>query len=179
MRAARVVIAVSLLLALLAPELSRYRAERELRRLTSVAMAAATGGSGTASAGALLRETSVRLAGLSRAMPGDVRPRMYAASASLVARDTDRAIALYLEALRCGERGEVDVNLGRAFAAAGDGRAGAMFLRAVWISPKLIDSVPASYRDRVREEIARRTRAEAVSDPPPLPALPAAAAVLD
>lgn len=179
MRVLRIAAAAAVLLALLAPELSRYRAERELRRLTSVAMAAASGSVPAASATALLRESSSRLARLARSMPGDVRPRMYAASASLVARDTERAIALYLDALRCGERGEVDVNLGRAFAAAGDSRATAMFERAVWISPRLIDSVPEPYRARVREGVARRTQTGAVFDPPPLPVLPASSAVLD
>lgn len=179
MRAARIVIAASLLLAILAPEVSRYRAERELRRLTSVVMAAASGRVASSAVVPRFRDASAKLAVLARAMPGDPRPRMFAGSASLLGRDTDRAIALYLDALRCGERGEIDLNLGRAFAAAGDGRAAAMFTRAVWISPKLIESVPASHRGRVREELAARTTQEGVSEPPPLPVLPAPDAVLD
>lgn len=179
MRAVRIVVAASLLLAFLAPELSRYRAERELRRLTSVVMAAASGRVAPSSALPLFRDASAKLAALARAMPGDPRPRMFAGSASLLARDTERAIALYLDALRCGERGEIDLNLGRAFAVAGDGRAVAMFARAVWISPKLIESVPAAHRGRVRDELASRTPSEGVSEPPPLPVLPALDAVLD
>ncbi|MGK2857271.1 MAG: hypothetical protein ACSLFQ_08700 [Thermoanaerobaculia bacterium] len=179
MRVARIIVAGSLLLAILAPELARYRAERELRRLTSVVMAAASGRVAPSSAVPLFRDASAELGELARAMPGDPRPRMFAGSASLLARDTDRAIALYLDALRCGERGEIDLNLGRAFAAAGDGRAAAMFARAVWISPKLIDSVPAGHRERIREDLASRTRSEGVAEPPPLPVLPASNAVLD
>jgi hypothetical protein len=178
-RAARALCAFAVLAALLTPEWTRYRAERELRRQTAIVRAAVSGQVAPAAARPLLLRASALLAATSRAMPGDARPRMVAGSAALAGSNAAGAIPLYVDALRCGERGEVDLNLGRAFAAAGDARAEAMFVRAVWISPKLLDSVPLPHRARVRDEVARRSAPEGVTEPPPLPVLPAADAVLD
>lgn len=172
MKPFRFVLALLVLLGLAIPELARYRAERELRRLITAAVLATSGRLPAATAGPLLRGASEKLADLARAMPGDARPRMYAASAAMLSRAQYRAVELYLGAVACGERGEVDVNLGLAFASMEDSRAEPMFVRAVWVSPALIKSVPAAYRDRVRREIARRANPAKGLDPPGLPALP-------
>ncbi|MBI2212522.1 MAG: hypothetical protein HYU52_02660 [Acidobacteria bacterium] len=172
MKAVRIVLAVALLIGVALPELSRYRAERGLRRLITAAMVAASGRVPPQTAGALFREVSQRLEELGGAMPGDARPRMFAASAAMLAGNHDRAIELYMAALGHGERGEIDVNLGLAFARLEDSRAEAMFVRAVWLSPALIDSVPETYRGRVRQIIARRSAPGGSFDPPALPVLP-------
>jgi len=168
----RVALAILLLLGVAIPELARYRAERELRRLITAAVLATSGRLPAPTAGALLRGASEKLADLAVTMPGDARPRMYAASAAMLSRAPHRAVELYLGALACGERGEIDVNLGLAFAAMEDSRAEPMFLRAVWVSPGLLGSVPAVYRDAVRRETARRADSATGLDPPGLPALP-------
>ena len=179
MKIARIVLALILLVVALAPEVTRYRAERELRRLTSVAMLAASGRLPMPTAGALLSDVSRKLEQLAQSMPGDSRPRIYAGSAALVLQDRERAVALYLDALECGERGETVVNLGRALASMEDSRAEPLFVRAVWVSPGLIDSVPEAYRERVRREIVRRSTSAAVAEPPRLPVLPLQDAVHD
>lgn len=172
MKIVRIVAALGLLAVVVSQEMSRYRAERELRRLTTAAMVAMSGRVAGPTAGALLRGASERLEELGRAMPGDPRPRMYAASAAMLAGAPQRAIELYYSALACGERGETDVNLGLAFVRMEDSRAEAMFVRAVWLSPALIDSVPETYRERVRHIIARRSAPGGAVEPPALPALP-------
>ncbi len=179
MKAARIALALTLLVVALAAEFGRYRAERELRRLTSVAMLAASGRLPMPRAGALLSDASRKLEALAHSMPGDPRPTMYAASAALVLRDRQRAVSLYIDALECGERGETVVNLGRALASMEDSRAEPMFVRAVWVSPGLIDSVPEAYRERVRREIVRRSAPATVAEPPRLPVLPLQDAVHD
>ena len=179
MKVARFAVALAIIVACLVPELGRYRAERELRRQTSIAIAAMTGRVPPPTARLLLARTRTELASLATKMPGDPRPRMIAGSVALEIESKDLAIAHYLDAMRCGERGEIDLNLGRAFAATGDERAVSMFVRAVWISPRLIESVPEPYRSRVRSEVESRARSQTVTDPPPLPVLPPANAVLD
>ena len=172
MKIARVVVAVALLAGIALPELSTYRAERELRRMITAARVAMSGRVAGPTAGALLRGASERLEQLAGSMPGDPRPRMYAASAAMLAGSHQRAVDLYLSALACGERGETDVNLGLAFSRLEDSRAEAMFVRAVWLSPALIDSVPETYRERVRHIIARRSGPGGAVEPPALPVLP-------
>ncbi|MFA6958671.1 MAG: hypothetical protein WC538_22610 [Thermoanaerobaculia bacterium] len=179
MKLLRFVTALVLLLGVAIPELARYRAERELRRLITAAMVATSGRVAAPVAGALLRGASQKLADLASRMPGDARPRMYAASSAMLSGATNRAVELYFGALACGERGEIDVNLGLAFAALEDSRAEPMFVRAVWVSPGLRKSVPAAYRERVRQEIARRSGPGLVVDPPSLPSLPSTNAILD
>lgn len=179
MKAVRIVVALVLLLGVGIPELARYRAERELRRLITAATLATSGRLPAPTAGAVLRGASEKLADLAGKMPGDARPRMYAGSAAMLAHSPYRAVELYFDALACGERGEIDLNLGLAFAALEDSRAEPMFLRAVWVSPGLRKSVPAAYRERVRQELARRSRPGRVIDPPGLPALPSTNATVD
>jgi hypothetical protein len=179
MKPVRIVLALALLLGVAIPELARYRAERELRRLITAAMVATSGRVTAPVAGALLRGASEKLADLAARMPGDARPRMYAASSAMLSGAKYRAVELYLGALACGERGEIDVNLGLAFAALEDSRAEPMFVRAVWVSPGLRKSVPAAYLERVRQDVARRSGPGLAFDPPGLPSLPSTNATMD
>jgi hypothetical protein len=172
MRVLRSALSLALFFVVLVPELRSYRVERELRRLTAIAIAAASGRAPSAMARALLLDTSRRLEALARVMPGDVRPRMNAGSAAFVAGDDRRALDLYLDAHQCGERGEIDLNLGRVFDRLEDSRAESMFVRAIWLSPTLFDSVPETFRGRVRHTIALGISSGGEVTPPPLAALP-------
>ncbi len=58
--------------------------------------------------------------------------------------------ALYARSVRLEERAESDLNLGRAAAALGHGsEARALFVRSVWIQPRLLDALPPEEREGV------------------------------
>lgn len=62
--------------------------------------------------------------------------------------ERERAYALYARSVRLEERAEGDLNLGRAAAALGRlEEARALFVRCVWIQPRLLDAVPPEERD--------------------------------
>jgi hypothetical protein len=73
-----------------------------------------------------------------------------------------------------GERAEVDLNLGRAYALAGNQQAAsAAVLRAVWVSPALISALPEQVQTPLKAalaENARRLGSHRLAAPPPLPA---------
>jgi tetratricopeptide (TPR) repeat protein len=165
--------AAALLLALLRPEISRYRGERGLRRGTDeLRRALATSRSVEEARPALERAAALGLAA-ARDLPGDPRPRVLAGSARLVAGRAPEALDLYRDALATGERAEIDLNLGRALAVAGQlPEAQATLLRAIWISPALAASLPGPVSRRLRDEAARLRkdlRAGLLTAPPPLP----------
>jgi hypothetical protein len=79
----------------------------------------------------------------------------------------------YLRGNALGERAEIDLNLGRAYEALGDGsRSHAAFLRAVWISPALLSSLlpdtAASLLPDL-ERLDRELKSGVLRSPPPLP----------
>lgn len=138
MKAARWIFAL-LAIACVVPELSRYTAERQLYILQGVLPIAQHDPT-------VLRRISNDAEHL-RTYPGDWRPLNVAGTASLVAGDSDRAIALFSRALQLGERPEILANLGFAYQSRGDKvRASAAFARAVQIAPNIrmhIDRVNA------------------------------------
>jgi hypothetical protein len=73
-----------------------------------------------------------------------------------------------------GERAEIDLNLGRAYEMLGNRRdASAAILRAGWVSPAIVSSLPAEIQPLVNsaiDENARRLHGHRLSAPPPLPA---------
>jgi tetratricopeptide (TPR) repeat protein len=151
----RLALALIILVAL-TPELFRYAAERRLYyastavRLIFVRRAAIADPSG---AFAWAASVAGDAAG---SLPGDWRPLNLAGSALLLAGEPDRALERYREALALGERPEIDVNVGRAYASLGRNvQATAAFLRAGWISPGVLTSLPASTRDAVQSELRR------------------------
>ncbi len=166
------VAALAALAALVAPEFGRYAAERRVG-LATAAFRGVLERSGDA------RTTSdilgVGQLGLSAAadLPGDPRPWIIGGSAFLVTRQPERALENYREALQTGERAEIDLNLGRAYALAGrreDSRAA--FLRAGWVSPEILASLPESTREPLVARVAELSRALVegrLSEPPPLP----------
>jgi hypothetical protein len=165
--------AVAALLALLWPEAGRYRGERQLRRGTDALreILAAGGSADTAKAGL------DRVVGLAEAaaasLPGDPRPRVLAGSGRLVAGRAREALDFYRDAHATGERAEIDLNLGRAHAVAGERpEAQAALLRALWISPALSTSIPEPLSRRLLEDVARlenELKAGLLTAAPPMP----------
>ena len=169
MRAALIVVAAIVLAAALVPEVRRYRAERELRRLTTAFHVAVTQGP----EGRLLGSVASGAAAVDEALAPDARALILAGSAHLVARQAAAALALYRRAFERGERAEIDLNAGRALALLGrTDAADAAVLRAVWVNPTLIDVLPratrASWRRRV-QRLRHELRAGRLATPPPAP----------
>jgi tetratricopeptide (TPR) repeat protein len=169
MRASLVVVAAIVLAAALVPEVRRYHAERELRRLTTAFHVAVT----QAADGRLLGSVAGGAAVVDEALAPDARALILAGSAHLVARQAAAALALYRRAFERGERAEIDLNAGRALALLGrTDAADAAVLRAVWVNPTLIDVLPratrASWRRRV-QRLRHELRAGRLAAPPPAP----------
>lgn len=162
--------AAAALAALLWPEVARYRGERELR-LGSDALRRAV--IGAAPAGPALERATKWAARATPRLPGDPRPRLLAGSARLVAGKGLEALDFYRDALATGERAEIDLNLGRAHALAGERpEAQAALLRALWISPALASALPEAVSKRLLEDVAKREndlKAGLLTEPPPLP----------
>jgi O-antigen ligase len=174
-RAARLVVAAALLVAVV-PELSRHRAERALARATGAVRATLRMDAATR------HERRGELDGVASAaraiaprLRGDSRALLAAAAADLVAGRPERALDAYAEALRAGERAEIDLNVGRAYALL-DRRAEALaaFVRAGWLSPALIPHMPAAAQPLVAAECGRlegELRRGTLATPPPRPLL--------
>src|SRR6185295_6266723 len=107
------------------------------------------------------------------ALPSDPRPRILAGCSRLVAGQPLEALDDYRDAFATGERAEIDVNAGRAHAAAGERpEAQVALLRALWISPSLARALPDPLGRRILEEVARLEndlRAGLLREPPPMP----------
>jgi cytochrome c-type biogenesis protein CcmH/NrfG len=160
------------LAALVAPEFPRYGAERRVGFATGAfrALLDRAGDPETAQNIAGVGELALRTAGH---LPGDPRPWVLAGSASLVTRRPERALEFYREAFATGERAEIDLNLGRAYAMIQrEDSARAAYLRAGWVSPEILASLPASVKDPTLAEVdrlARQLREGHLAEPPPLP----------
>jgi tetratricopeptide (TPR) repeat protein len=165
--------AVAALAALLRPEIPRYRAERELRRGTDALRRAVAASRSAAEARPELERAAALGITAAPALPGDPRPRMLAGSARLLEGRPQEALDYYRDALATGERAEIDLNVGRAHALAGERPEGqAALLRALWISPALAPAIPRPLSERLMEEVARLEndlRAGLLAAPPPLP----------
>ena len=107
-------------------------------------------------------------------LPDDPRPWNLAGLARLRARQPQRAVDLFRRALATGERAETDLHFAGAFGALGDReKATAAIVRALWISPALVNTLPLSReeRDALSREVARREddlRAGRLKEPPAL-----------
>lgn len=173
MRILRGVFAVALLAGALAPEFSRYGAERTLRVVLSALRVVITRPSEVPDPALALDRIAAIATAAAPSLPGDSRPAMVAGGARLAGGRLDAAIESYREALALGERAETDLNLGRAYEGKGDAdRSHAAFLRAVWISPALLSAVLPDVAATLREELVRleaELRAGRLKAPPPLP----------
>jgi hypothetical protein len=171
-RSLAVAAALAALAALVAPEFRRYAAERRVGFATAAfrGLLGRTGDAGTAS-----RILGVGQLALSAVpgLPGDPRPWIIAGSAYLVTRQPERALENYREAFATGERAEIDLNLGRAYALADRQADGdAALLRAGWVSPEILASLPAPVRDPLLDRIRRLSQELGqgrLVAPPPLP----------
>ncbi len=162
--------AAAALATLLWPEVARYRGEREVRRGSDALRRALTG---AAEAGPALDRAAAWAARATPHLPGDPRPRLLAGSARLVRGKGLEALDFYRDALATGERAEIDLNLGRAHALAGERpEAQAALLRALWISPALASALPGALSKRMMEDVAKREndlKAGLLTEPPLLP----------
>jgi hypothetical protein len=158
--------------AALAPELPRYRAERQLRRTSAELLMLLARPQAVADPGRALAQVAEAAGQTSRALPGDWRPLSVAGAARLIGRQGEMALDLYRQALALGERPEIVVNVGRADALLGRPEAAqAAFRRAGWVSPAVLASLPEAIRGPIRAELEareRELRAGRMATPPPL-----------
>ena len=79
---------------------------------------------------------------------------------------------LYRRALSIGERAEIDLNLGRAYALAGNQQAASTaVLRAAWVNPALVSALPEQVQTPLRAALAKDAQrlSHRLSAAPPLP----------
>lgn len=172
MKVLRAAVLVAALALALWPEFPRYAAERRVGFATAAFRSLLARASAPETRTNLLAVGEMALRATPR-LPGDPRPWILGGSAYLVTGEPQRALEYYREALATGERAEIDLNLGRAYALLKRRTsADAAFLRAGWISPEILASLPPAVRDPPLAEIARLSEelvAGRLSAPPPLP----------
>ena len=155
------------------PELSRYVAERRLYRATAVVRSVLLNPRSMPNPGGAVAWAASVAAGVARDLPGDWRPLNLVGTALLVTRQPGAALATYREAARLGERPEIVLNVGRAFASLGrPEEATAAFVRAAWVSPAMLASVPAATRAAVALALRDLEDKLAEGRLPAAPALP-------
>lgn len=173
MRRVATIAAAALLAALAWPELPRYSAERRLGDATNAFRALLERASDPDTGRNLIVVGQAGLA-VAGALPGDPRPWILGGSSFLVTNQPQPALETYREAFATGERSEIDLNLGRAYAMLGRREnAERAFVRAGWVSPEILDSLPEAMRDKAAAEVKRLTRdlyGGRLTEPPPLPA---------
>jgi cytochrome c-type biogenesis protein CcmH/NrfG len=172
MRAARAVALLALLAALAWPEIGRYGAERRVGEATS-AFRSLLDRAGDPEAARNITAVGEIALTAAASLPGDPRPWVLAGSSCLVTGRPEKALEFYREAFETGERAEIDLNLGRAYGMLRrPDSAAAAQLRAGWISPEILASLPANAREPLLAEIARLSaalREGRLKEPPPLP----------
>ena len=161
------------LVALVAPEVARYRAERRVGWATD-AFRALLDRAGDPETARNILEVGALALSATGALPGDPRPWMLVGSSFLVTGQPERALEYYREAFSTGERSEIDLNLGRVYGILhrADSESAA-YVRAGWVSPEILASLPDAPRARAQAEIGRLSVALAegrLDAPPPLPA---------
>lgn len=170
LRAAVLLIALA---ALASPEVVRYAAERRLARANAAFDYVLNRPAEVENALGVLEAVTDASVTTAPVLPGDSRAWVLAGSSQLVARNAERALACYREALARGERAEIHLNFGRAAALAGQKTvADGAFVRAVWISPALVRAVPPGFAEPAAAEVARLERelaAGRLTAPPPPP----------
>jgi tetratricopeptide (TPR) repeat protein len=171
-KAARTAAVIGILAALVWPEIPRYAAERRVGYATTafLSLLDRSGDPETARNIAAVGELALLTTG---SLPDDPRPWVLAGSSCLVTGRPERALELYREAFATGERSEIDLNLGRAYALLNRAdSAAAAHLRAGWVSPEILESLPPAVKDPLLAEIARlseQLRHGKLTEPPPLP----------
>lgn len=172
MKALRAAALGIVLAALASPEIVRYAAERRLARANAAFDYVLNRPAEIEDAIGVLEAVTEAAVTTAPVLPGDSRAWVLAGSSQLVARNAERALGCYREALARGERAEIHLNFGRAAALAGRRDvAETAFVRAVWISPALVRAVPAGFAERASAEVARMeaelARGRLTAPPPP------------
>ena len=172
MIAVRIGLALLVVLAVV-PEVSRHAAERRLYHTSAMVRSVFAGSRERPEGGRVAAWAAANAAAAARDLPGDWRPLNLAGSAWLLAGHPEQALDRYREAMTLGERPEIDVNMGRAYARLGrQDRATTAFLRAGWISPAVLSWLPEAPRTALGSEIAeleRRLRVGDLAAPPARP----------
>jgi tetratricopeptide (TPR) repeat protein len=141
----------------IAPQFNRYRAKIELQRCERAVLAVAQVDPGMRRRA--LPAVREALESVAARLPSDVRPAYLLGTSALLLGEPGEAIEKLRRALAIEERPEIDLNLSRAHAAAGDAEAAAQdALRAVWLSPALRRQVPAPAQAAVDDQIAELER---------------------
>lgn len=172
MKLLRALFVLGVLAALFAPEIPRYAAERRLGFATG-AFRGLLGRTDDPETARNILDLGAMALSTAGSLPGDPRPWVLAGSAFLVTSQPEPALENYREALSTGERAEIDLNLGRALAMskrADDARAA--LLRAGWISPEILASLPPAAKEPILLEIERlswQLRRGRLDAPPRLP----------
>lgn len=147
---------IALLLALFAPEVARYRAERSLADANLRLQRALTGADRGAVALQSVGEAATLAASAANAMPGDPRAPLLQGIALILAGRGRDALVVLDAAVEAGERPELTINQGRARTLLGDpAGAHAAYLRTAWASPLAVESLPRAMRDALSIEVAR------------------------
>ncbi len=172
MRLLRAAAVVGILAALVFPEFARYAAERRVGYATTAFRALLDRSSDPETARNIVGVGQLALTATG-SLPDDPRPWILAGSSFLVTGQPERALEYYREAFSTGERAEIDLNVGRAYGMLhrADSAAAAQ-LRAGWISPEILESLPPAAKDPLLAEIARlsaQLQQGNLAAPPPLP----------
>lgn len=137
----------------LSPEFSRYRAKIELGRCENALLV--TTQLDPERQRRLLPAVREALHSVADRLPHDVRPVYLLGTSALLLGEPGEAIEQLRRATAMEERPETDINLSRAHAAAGDADAAAQdALRAIWLSPSLHRSLPASAEKETLDRIS-------------------------
>jgi hypothetical protein len=166
-------LSIALMIALM-PEAGRFAAEHRLYAATAAFQMVISRDDRIGDRIPILDSVVNSATGAADELHGDARPWILAGSARLLEHRPDQALVFYRKALLLGERAEIDLNLGRAYEMLGNRRAAsAAILRAGWVSPAVVSSLPDEIQRLVNsaiDENNRRLRAHRLSAPPPLPA---------
>lgn len=173
MRTAVRLAGILLLAAAFLPDLSRHAAERTLYRASALLSSAFTGNVPGADPRRLAVAAADLAARASHALPFDPRPPLVEGIARLALGDAASAEACSRESIARAEKPEALVNLGRALLVSQrPDAARAVFLRAAWLHPLSVSSLPAAFRQEAlagaEERRGRLRRGESAE----IPALP-------
>jgi len=165
-------LATLVLLALLLPELPRYRAEALLATANSRLDAVLRGQLQGVDASLATEQARLDAHQAAQWLPGDPRPPLAEGVALLFQRRGQEAAEVLAAAVARGEHPELTLNLGRARGISGDAAgADAAFLRTAWTSPAAIATLPKALRaDLLRrvEALEAELRAGRLAAPPPI-----------
>lgn len=167
------ILALVLGFCILAPEWQAYRSEQKLLQANLLLQAALTGQlpdadplDGVRRMLTLAQEARIDL-------PHDPRAILIEGMGYLMLSRLDEAEQTFVAALRQGERPELLVNYGRVLAARGDhDGAHAAMLRAAFIAPGSINTLPKAMRAQIEAEVVAYEQsfvAGATSEIPPMP----------